>query len=245
MTGTAKRLLLLVVLLVAIGAALIYREYLTVPRIRAVVGDLGPWGPIVFILVYGIAPALLLPGLPLDLAAGVLFGPVWGVVYTSIGSTLGATVAFLVARTLGREWVQRTLSGRLARIKEGVEAEGWRFVAFTRLVPIIPFNLLNYALGLTRIGLIPYVLASFVFMLPATVAYVYAGWAGGEAASGEETLLEALTTLLIALAGLGIIAAIPRVYSRWIRRRADRPGRRTGSLVVWPAALALLLPFVC
>jgi uncharacterized membrane protein YdjX (TVP38/TMEM64 family) len=245
MMGTAKRLLPVVVLLGAIGAALMYREHLTVLQIRAVVEGLGAWGPIVFILMYSIAPALLLPGLPLDLVAGILFGPVWGTVYASIGSTAGATVAFVVARTIGGDWVQRKLSGRLARIKAGVEEEGWRFVAFTRLVPIIPFNLLNYALGVTRIGLVPYVLASFVFMLPATVAYVYAGWAGGEAASGEESFAEAVRTVLIALAGLGIIAAIPRVYSRWIRPRAERPGRHAGSLVVWPAALALVLPFAC
>jgi uncharacterized membrane protein YdjX (TVP38/TMEM64 family) len=210
---------LLGALAIGIAAALALHDYFSVTGIRAFVDRLGPWGPVVFILIYFVAPALLLPGLPLDLAAGIAFGPVWGTVYTAIGATGGACVAFLVARTIARDWVEQRLPDRLARIKAGVDREGWRFVAFTRLVPIIPFNLLNYALGLTRIRLVPYAIASFVFMLPATAAYVYSGWVGGEAIAGEGTLGEAVPHVVVALAALGILAAVPRIVQHYRRRR--------------------------
>jgi uncharacterized membrane protein YdjX (TVP38/TMEM64 family) len=221
-SSVARRWILLALVVLGIIGAFFLQEYFSVTRIRAFVDRLGPWGPVVFIVAYCVAPALLLPGLPLDLAAGIAFGPVWGSIYTIVGATGGATLAFLVARTIGRDWVERRLSGRLARIKAGVDEEGWRFVAFARLVPIIPFNLLNYALGLTRIRLVPYVIASFVFMLPATVAYVYSGWVGGEALAGEETLLEAAPHIVVAFAGLGLLAAIPRIVQHW-RARKRRP----------------------
>ena len=225
--GSAKRWLLLAVLAVGVAIAISLREYFSVTQIRAFVDHLGPWGPVVFILIYLVAPAFLLPGLPLDLAAGIAFGPVWGTIYSILGATGGATVAFLVARTVGRDWVEERMSGRLARIKAGVDGEGWRFVAFVRLVPIIPFNLVNYALGLTRIRFVPYVVASFVFMLPATVAYVYSGWVGGEALAGEGTLGDAAPHIVAAFAGLGILAAIPRLIQRWRTRHRSTPEPRS------------------
>jgi uncharacterized membrane protein YdjX (TVP38/TMEM64 family) len=219
------------VIAAAIAGAASLHEYFSVTQIRAFVDHLGPWGPVVYMLVYVVAPVLLLPGLPLDLAAGIAFGPVWGTVYTIVGSTAGATVAFLVARTMGRDWVEGRLSGRLARIKNGVDAEGWRFVAFTRLVPIIPFNFLNYALGLTRIRLVPYVVATFVFMLPATAAYVYSGWVGGETLAGDGTLADAVPHIVAAFAGLGVLAAIPRLIKRWRARRRPAPQAEPESIV--------------
>ena len=91
---------------------------------------------------------------------------------------MGATVAFLLARYVAADWVRRTAGPRLERIIKGVEEEGWRFVAFVRLMPLIPFNLLNYALGLTRIPLLEYAVASVVCMAPGTLAYTWLGHAG-------------------------------------------------------------------
>jgi uncharacterized membrane protein YdjX (TVP38/TMEM64 family) len=218
-----RRLILLAVLLTGIVCIFFWRNYLTVPQIQAFVARMGPWGPLVFILLYAIGPVFLVPGLPFDLAAGILFGPVWGTVYALVGATLGATVAFLVARTIGRDWTEEKLSGPLKKIKQGVDKGGWEFVAFVRLVPIIPFNLVNYALGLTRIRLVPYVLASFVFMAPATVVYVYAGWAGGEALAGQGTLSETAWRVLVALTALGSLAVLPRLVVRFARNRRKLP----------------------
>ena len=113
------------------------------------------------------------PARILSLLGGALFGPVWGTLWNLLGALLGATLAFLIARSVGAEWVAQRLGGRLRRLVEGVEAEGWRFVALMRLVPLVPFNLLNYALGLTRISLRAYILASAVCMLPGAVAYTW------------------------------------------------------------------------
>jgi len=221
--ATARRLILLAVLLAGIASAFIWRRDLTVLQIQAFVAGLGPWGPLVFMVLYAVGPAFLVPGLPFDLAAGILFGPVWGTVYSLVGATAGATVAFLAARTVGRDWTEEKLSGPLRKLKEGVDKGGWEFVAFVRLVPVIPFNLLNYALGLTRIRLVPYVLASFVFMAPAAAVYVYAGWAGGEAIAGEGTISETVVRVLVALSALGVLAVLPHLAVRFAKSRRNLP----------------------
>jgi len=218
-----RRLLLLAVLLTGIAATLYWYDRITVPEIQAFVRGMGAWGPAMFMLLYAIGPAFLVPGLPFDLAAGILFGPLWGTVYALVGATLGAAIAFLAARTVGRDWTEEKLSGPLKRMKEGVEKGGWEFVAFMRLVPVVPFNLLNYALGLTRIRLVPYALASFVFMAPSTAVYVYAGWAGGEALAGKGTVAETMWPVLVALVALGCLAALPRVVVRLTKRRRNLP----------------------
>ena len=101
-----------------------------------------------------------MPGSILSLAGGGLFGPVWGKAYALLGATVGATLVFLAARYLASDWVVATAGGRLKQLAEGVEAEGWRFIAFVRLVALFPFNLVNYGLGLTRVRLLDYSLAS-------------------------------------------------------------------------------------
>jgi len=206
-----RKIALVVFLVLVIASVVWFRAYLTAENVQAAIRSLGPWGPLAFIGLYLIAPSLLLPGAPLTITAGVLFGPVWGTVYTIVGATGGATIAFLVARYFGREWVERRTSGTLAKIKKGVEEEGWRFVAFTRLVPVFPFNVLNFAFGLTNIGVVPYALASFVCMLPGAAAYVYLGYAGREAATGGQGLV---TKALTALALLAVVAMIPIILRR-------------------------------
>jgi rhodanese-related sulfurtransferase len=136
---------------------------------------------------------------------------VWGTLYNLTGATIGATLAFLVARYLASHWVEQKTGGRLRQLKEGVEGEGWRFVAFVRLVPLFPFNLLNYALGLTRIKLSHYVIASYLCMLPGAIAYTYLGYAGREAVAGGEGLIQ---KILLAFALLALVAFLPRLIAR-------------------------------
>ncbi len=164
-----------------------------------------------FVVLYAVGAVLFLPGSIITLAGGALFGPVWGSVYNLLGATIGATLAFLAARYLASDWVARKAGGRLARLIAGVEDEGWRFVALVRLVPLFPFNLLNYALGLTRIRLLPYVVTSLVCMAPGGIAYTYLGHAGGEALAGGE---DAVQTGLIALGLVAIVAFLPRLVRR-------------------------------
>jgi len=213
------RSLFFVCLLIAVALAWLNRDQLTAEAITAWVERSGMWGPAVFIGIYTIAPALFLPGAFLTLAGGALFGPLIGALLSLTGATIGATVAFLIARYLVAEWVERRVSGRLQEIKEGVEREGWRFVAFVRLVPLFPFNVLNYALGLTRLSVQTFALTSFITMAPGAFAYAYLGDASREAVSGGPDLVR---KGLLALAFLAAVAFLPSLIRRW-----RRPGKMT------------------
>ena len=141
------------------------------------ISDLGPWGPVFFIVFYILATVLFLPGLIPTMAAGVLFGVIRGTLLVSISSISGATLAFLIGRYLAREWVAAMIRGnqKFEAIDAAVAEEGWKIVGLTRLSPVFPFNLLNYAFGLTQVSLKDYFLASWIGMLPGTVMYVYIG----------------------------------------------------------------------
>jgi uncharacterized membrane protein YdjX (TVP38/TMEM64 family) len=179
--------------------------------IRAFVDGMGVWGPLGFVALYILGALFFVPGSPMTLAAGALFGPAWGTVYSVVGATLGAVISFLVARYLAADWVHSKISGRLETIVEGVEDEGWQFVVYTRLVPIFPFNLLNYGFGLTRIPLGHYTIASFVAMIPGGAAYAYLGHAGQQLAAGTE---DAIKTALIGLGALAALALITTIVRR-------------------------------
>lgn len=141
------------------------------------VEQLGWWGVLGFIVLYVVATICLVPAWTLTLGAGAVFGVGWGSLYVSLASTLGATGAFLLGRFLFRDWVQRRLrsNAKFEALDRAVGREGWRIVLLTRLSPVIPFNLLNYFLGLTRVPLWHYILTSWIGMMPGTVLYVYLG----------------------------------------------------------------------
>ena len=141
------------------------------------IGKLGPWGPVIFVGVYVVATVFFIPGSVLTLGAGAVFGVVLGSVCVSIAATLGATAAFLVGRYLARDAIARKIekNEKFAAIDRAVADEGWKIVLLTRLSPVFPFTLLNYAFGLTRVKLSHYVLASWLGMIPGTVMYVYLG----------------------------------------------------------------------
>lgn len=205
------RILALALAVVGIVMAVIYRDALSAQALEQWVSDMGSAGPLIFVLFYALGTVLFLPGSVITLAGGALFGPLWGTLYNLAGAMLGATLAFLVARYLAGDWVERKSGGRIRQLKNGVEAEGWRFVALVRLVPLFPFNVLNYALGLTRIRLSHYVWASCLFMLPGALAYTYLGYVGREAVAGGEGLIR---RGLLALALLGAVAFLPRLIGR-------------------------------
>jgi uncharacterized membrane protein YdjX (TVP38/TMEM64 family) len=139
------------------------------------VDTLGAWGPVIFGGIYIVSTVLLLPGSVLTLGAGAVFGLPKGMVIVSLASTSAATVAFLIGRHLARATVARKLeaNAKFAALDQAVAAEGWKIVLLTRLSPVFPFTLLNYAFGLTQVRLSHYVVASWVGMLPGTVMYVY------------------------------------------------------------------------
>ena len=205
------RLDLALLLAMATAWAISHWQGLDVAAIEAAVGDMGAWAPLAYISLFALAAVLFVPGSILSLAGGGLFGPVWGKAYALLGATVGATLAFLAARYLASDWVVATAGGRLKQLAEGVEAEGWRFIALVRLVALFPFNLVNYALGLTRVRLLDYSLASLVSMAPGAIAYTYLGCAGREAVAGGEALVQ---KGLMALGLVALLAFFPRVVRR-------------------------------
>ena len=211
MNSRFVRIGLLLILVAGIAMAVVYRDRFDVAALERWIQDAGIWAPLLFMAVYAVAAVLFLPGTLLTLAGGALFGPVLGTLYNLTGATIGATLAFLIARYLASDWIAERTGGRLKQLINGVEDEGWRFVAFTRLVPLFPFNLLNYALGLTRIKLSHYLLATYTCMLPGAMAYTYLGYAGREAVGGGEGLIQ---KALLALALLAVVAFLPRLIGK-------------------------------
>lgn len=209
--GKFIRFLVLAVLLAGIAVLIAYRDQLNGEVLTQWVSQFGAAGPLVFMIVYALGTVLFLPGSLLTLAGGALFGPLWGTFYNLTGATLGATLSFIIARYLAADWVEHKSAGRLKQIKRGVEDEGWRFIAFVRLVPLFPFNVLNYALGLTRIRLSHYIVTSYLCMLPGAIAYTWLGYAGREAVAGGEG---AIQKSLLALALLAAVSFLPRLITR-------------------------------
>lgn len=206
-----KRLLLLVIVLAGVGFAVAYRDRIDIEVLKETVSSAGIWGPILFMLIYAIGTVFFLPGLILTMAGGVIFGPYLGTFYNLTAATIGAGAAFLVARYIAGDWVQKKAGKRTEALMNGVNEEGWKFVAFVRLVPLFPFNLLNYALGLTQIRFWTYFITSYIAMLPGAIAYTYLGYAGGAAASGDE---ETVKKVMIAFALLAVVGFLPSLIKR-------------------------------
>ena len=202
------RVLVLFSLVAGISLAIEYRDQFSTESLQGWLNDAGAAAPIMFMLLYAIGTVFFLPGSLLTLLGGALFGPFWGSFYNLTGATIGAMLCFLLSRYLASDWVANKTGGRVKQLINGVENEGWRFVAFVRLVPLFPFNLLNYALGLTKISFSQYSIATYIFMLPGAIAYTYLGYIGREAATGGEDLIQ---KGMLALALLAIVSFLPRI----------------------------------
>ena len=179
------------------------------------VRGLGVWSIGAFILIYIIATVAFLPGSVLTLGAGAIFGVVFGAIYVFVGATIGAIAAFLVGRYVARGWISKKIEGntKFASIDRAVGKEGFKIVLLTRLSPVFPFNLLNYAMGLTSVSLRDYALAS-VGMLPGTIMYVYIGSLAGDIGAGASTAQNVLKVV-------GLIATvIVTVFVTRIARKA-------------------------
>lgn len=215
---TTLRWALLIGVVVAITWAFFYRDRFDAAALRGGVSALGIWAPVGFIALYTVGAPLFLPGAVLTLLGGALFGPVWGTLYSLIGATAGASVSFLIARYVASDWVARRAGGRLSKLGKGIDESGWRFVAFVRFVPLFPFTLLNYALGLTRIPFGVYALTSLVCMTPGAFVYAYVGYAGGGAATHGDDVLK---KLLIAMSLVLALALLPTLIRRFRRQKNE------------------------
>jgi uncharacterized membrane protein YdjX (TVP38/TMEM64 family) len=222
-----KRALLLLVVVAGVAVLILAGRQAGqyVPRFAAWVEGLGLWGPVVFVLGYAVATVAFIPGSLLTLAAGAIFGLVRGTVYTLLGATLGASAAFLVARYLARQRIERRIAGnpRFTAIDRAVGREGFKIVALLRLSPVFPFNLLNYSLGLTRVRFLDYLLAS-IAMLPGTLLYVYYGKAAGSLAAVAGGATAGRGTGYWITLGVGLAATV--AVTAFITRLAGRALRQ-------------------
>jgi len=220
---TPRRVILGVIVAGAVAAAVaLGREAAAfVPAFAEWVDGLGALGPLAFIAGYAVATVAFVPGSVITLAAGALFGLGEGTAYAFSGAMLGSGAAFLVARHGGRRFVERRIAGdrRFEAIDRAVGRQGGRIVLLLRLSPVFPFVLLNYALGLTRVGLGAYLLAGFG-MLPGTLLYVYYGRVIGEVARVAADAEVQRTVFDYLLLGVGLVATL--VVTTLITRLARR-----------------------
>jgi uncharacterized membrane protein YdjX (TVP38/TMEM64 family) len=167
-----------------IACALIFQRHSL--EIIGWINKLGWLAPVLFLIIYALASVMFLPTMVLTLAGGAIFGPVIGTILNLFGATIGAAFGFLITRHLIYDWFSKKRGQKLNKLIAGVEQKGWMFVAFLRLIPIVPFNLVNYGLGVTEIRFRLYITTTFIFLIPAEIIYTYFGYAGMDALSNPD-----------------------------------------------------------
>ena len=191
-----------------------------VPKIKTWVESFGVIAPLIYVGLYLISTVFFLPGFPVTVLAGFVFGPLWGVFYASIASIISVACAFLAARYVARDLVEGWVkdNAQFRKIDEQVEEQGWRILMFTRLVPLFPFNLQNYAYGLTSIRFSTFIFVSAIFMLPGTIALVMLG---GAFVSGEGNVLK--TMLYLGIAGVLMlgVSLVPNFLRKYQNKNSD------------------------
>jgi len=208
-----SKILILVAMVGLIGFAFANRDKLQVETLQAWVESAGALGPLVFVAVYVFSTVLFLPATILTLLGGFLFGPVGGTLLNLTGATIGSSIAFMIARYTDGGWIRSKAGDGLGKILDRIDAEGWRAVAFFRLVPIFPFNVLNYAFGLSKIPFVHCVIATVLCMAPATAAYTFFGHTFGLAFSTEDA-----PWIKYLIAGLVLVAGM-LVLTRFISKK--------------------------
>ncbi len=217
---------LIVAVLIALGFLLPVGSYLE--TFLAWVEGLGWWARVVVVLAYIVSCVLFIPGSAITLGAGALFGVVEGCIVVSIGSTLGACAAFLVGRFVMRDAIARRLGAypKFAAVDRAVASKGGRIVFLTRLSPIFPFNLLNYAFGLTGVRFGPYALASWIGMMPGTVMYVYLG-AAIRVATDEKTLGEKILFVVGLVVTVGVATLVTLIARKALAEATGDSAKET------------------
>ena len=213
--------------IVAVGLLLWWTGRSLAPRLLSIVAhiqSLGSAAPVAFILIYAFAVVALIPASLLTIAGGAVFGLIRGVVYALVGATLGSTAAFLLGRYVARRLVAKRLAAmpRFVAIERAVSARGRRIVFLLRLSPMVPFNVLNYALGLTTISVWDFIVAS-LGTIPGAFVYAYAGKVTGEALAlaGQAQVPKDASYYAVLLAGLVATVAATTVVTRTARRALE------------------------
>ena len=184
---------------------------ITPERVRDFVLSFGAWAPAIYLAVYG-QPIVPLPASLMTIAGGLAFGPSWGTLAAMCGATIRACTQFGVARGLGREAVAKLLRGKVARLDQHIGEHGFKAVLLIRIIPNVPFDMQNYALGFSTVRPGPYVAATFLGMIPGSFAFVYLGYS-----LTDPTKLWKLGLAILLIVGLSVLT------SRWKRRQPRTP----------------------
>jgi uncharacterized membrane protein YdjX (TVP38/TMEM64 family) len=205
--------------------------------VLAWIQSLGIWGPVFLTAFYVVAAVLFLPGSIITLAAGALFGVGKGFLAVWIGANLGACAAFLVGRTLARDWVEKKVqaNSKFVAVEDAVAREGFKIVLLLRLSPVFPFNFLNYALGLTKVSLVHFALASLIGMIPGALMYVYIGSVAGSLAAIASGHVEGgVAGEVLKWVGLVVTIAVTVFVTRIARRSLKEAEIRSNANVQGP-----------
>ena len=192
-----------------------------IKQLRGWVDGLGPWGYVIYGLIYIGATIVLAPGAPLTIAAGLIFGG-WGIPLVIVSATIGACLAFLIARHLARDRVKKAIYSRpkFKAVSDVVGEDGWKIVGLMRLSPAVPFNLQNYFFGVTDVKFWHYALATFFGIMPGSALYTYLGVIGGEAGGGSSS------TLKWVFLGAGLVATI--IVTVFVSKKANEKLKQRG-----------------
>ena len=176
--------------------------------LKLYLASFGIWTPVVFIALFTVATVLFVPGLPITVLSGILFGAFRGTIYVVIGSSIGVSASFLIGRYLGRDFVKRMTekNNRLSELDSYIKEKGDTILIISRLVPIFPFNLQNYAYGVTDISFRTYFWYSLIFMLPGT--FIYTSF--GALAYSSVTIKKLMLYSGILLGALCLLIIVPR-----------------------------------
>ena len=201
---TRKKKLAIASILLFILAAYIVNSLpaLSAEGIKTWIESLGPWAPVVYIMIYALRPLVFFPASVLTLTGGVLFGAWFGTLYTLIGATLSAVVGYVMAERLSKLWSSSAPSDRLQKAKRQMEENGFVYVLWFRLVPFLNFDVVSYVAGLARVKWIPYILATVIGMFPGTVAY---NFLGGSLLEGDWRIIAAALTVVVLFTVISLI----------------------------------------
>ena len=196
---------------------------LSAGALQARLADLGPWAPAGYILLFTLLPAVFFPVAVLALAGGLLFGLVWGSVYTFVGAMLNCALMFLLSRRFGRARIEGYIHQKLspawqARLRRAGGKQGFGLLVILRLIPAVPYNLINYAFGLTGMGLAQYLLASAIGIIPGTLVFINIG---------DKALDPSSPTFWIAVGLLVLLLAVTALLSRRLFPNTTENGEET------------------
>ncbi|MDD2901138.1 MAG: FAD-containing oxidoreductase [Syntrophales bacterium] len=224
--GWWRPVLLLAVIITLLVAARLLGLGDKLGALREWIRSLGAWGPLVFMLLYIAATVAAIPGSAMTVAGGALFGSFWGVILTLNAAVIGASLAFLISRYFAREAMVRWLghNEKFQRLDRLTEEHGAIIVALTRLVPIFPFNLLNYGFGLTKVPFWTYFFWSWLCMLPGSVLYVVGSDAVFQTVARGEVPWTLVGVLLVAIAVLTLLVRMARKKLQLKEIKTQAPG---------------------